>query len=252
MEKGKLTGKKVIITGGASGIGKASVQSCCREGAEVIFLDLDQQKGESLQSELRQSGMECTFIKADVTNEEDWINVAESIADKYGKIDALFNNAGTNVIKPVTDLLESEWDRTLSVNLKSIFLGVKHILPILKDGAGSIVSTASSFGLIGRNNMAAYCASKGGVIALTRELALECAGRKIRVNCISPGPTLTELLKGNIERGFTDKKLLLSSVPFDRFAEPSEIGSLLVYLISDDSKFVTGSNVVIDGGQTIA
>lgn len=252
MSEGRLAGKKVIITGGASGIGKASVRACCDEGAEVLFLDLDQKNGETLQKELTQAGRKCHFIQSDVTKEDDWVRVAKYVAEKYGKVDGLFNNAGTNVIKPVTALLESEWDKTLSVNLKSIFLGVKHILPHLNDEVGSIVSTASSFGLIGRMNMAAYCASKGGVIALTRELALECAARKIRVNCVSPGPTLTELLKGNIDRGFTDRNLLLSSVPFDRFAEPSEIGSLLVFLFSDDSKYMTGSNVVIDGGQTIA
>lgn len=252
MVDGKLSGKIVLITGGASGIGKATVLSCCKEGAQVVFLDLNEQGGKSYEEELGKLGFKSKFVKANVTSEEDWMNVANFIKEKYGLIDALFNNAGTNVIKPVTTLLESEWDKTLSVNLKSIFLGVKHILPLLKDNSGSIVSTASSFGVIGRKNMAAYCASKGGVIALTRELALECADRKVRVNCISPGPTLTELLKGNIEKGLTDKSLLLSSVPFDRFAEPPEIGSLVVYLMSDESKFITGSNVVIDGGQTIA
>lgn len=250
MSSGRLKNKVVLITGGASGIGKASVVACCTEEGRVIFLDLDERRGRELESQLLSEGRYCKFIKSDVTDSGDWNKVVEFVKKTFGKLDVLYNNAGTNAIKPTTSLQESEWDKVLDVNLKSVFLGVKHMVPLMESG-GSIISTASSFGLIGRKNMAAYCASKGGVISLTRELSLEFAVKNIRVNCISPGPTLTELLRGNIERGFTDKSLLLGSVPMNRFAEPSEIGKMVVYLASDDSAYVTGSNLVIDGGQTV-
>lgn len=248
--EGKLKDKIVLITGGASGIGKASVVACCKEDAKVIFLDLDESGGKRLEEELLSQGKSCKFLQSDVTSSKDWQKVVDYVKKTHGKLDVLYNNAGTNVIKPTVSLLEEEWDKVLGVNLKSVFLGIKYMRPLMP-GRSSIISTASSFGLMGRKNMAAYCASKGAVISLTRELSLEYATENVRVNCISPGPTLTELLKGNIEKGLTDRNLLLSSVPMDRFADPSEIAALVVYLASDDSSFVTGANLVIDGGQTV-
>ncbi len=247
----RLKDKVVLVTGGGSGIGQAAVLLCAREGAKVVITDIAEADGLETERMLRKQEREGLFIHADVTKESDWREVMGVVEKKYGHLDILFNNAGSNLMKPVTEVAEEEWDGLLALNLKGVFLGAKHAIPsMLKGGGGSIINNASTFGLIGFPNMPTYCASKGGVIALTRQLALDYAGQNIRVNSICCGPTLTPRLQRYLEMGETPAEDILKGVPMGRFARPEEIAPAIVFLGSDEASYITGSALVIDGGQT--
>jgi NAD(P)-dependent dehydrogenase (short-subunit alcohol dehydrogenase family) len=247
----RLAGKVMLVTGGAAGIGQAVALRGAREGARVVLTDIAEGEGRETEKALRDGGGEGAFVRADVTRAADWAQALGVVEARYGRLDVLVNNAGSNLIKPLADLAEEEWDGLLALNLKGIFLGVKHALPLmLRGGGGAIVNMASSLGLIGLPAMAPYCASKGGVIALTRQLALDYAGRGIRVNCVCPGPTLTPRLRRYIETGATIAAALMANVPMGRFAAPDEIAATVLFLASDDASYVTGAALVVDGGQT--
>ena len=247
----RLAGKVMLVTGGGSGIGQATALRAAREGARVVVTDIVEAGGSETEKALRAGGGDGLFVHADVTRSADWERALGLAEERYGRLDILFNNAGSNMIKPVTDVTEAEWDGLLALNLKGIFLGVKHALPLmLRGGGGSIVNMASSLGLIGIPAMAPYCASKGGVIALTRQLALDYAGRGIRVNCVCPGPTLTPRLRRYLESGAAAAADLMANVPMGRFAEPDEIAATVLFLASDEASYVTGAALVVDGGQT--
>lgn len=246
----RLKDKVMVVTGGASGIGQATALLCAHEGAKVIIMDITEADGIETERKLREQGGDGGFIRADVTREPDWTRVMDFVQDRYGRLDVLFNNAGSNLIKPVTEITEQEWDNLLALNLKGVFLGVKHAIPLmLKKGAGSIINTSSTFGLIGNPNMAAYCASKGGVIALTRQLALDYGKHNIRVNCICPGLTMTPRIKRYAEQGITRTESMIAQVPLGRLADPLEIARVVLFLASDDASYVNGAVQVIDGGR---
>ena len=247
----RLAGKVMLVTGGGSGIGQATALRGAREGARVVLTDIAEAGGSETEKALRAGGGDGLFVRADVTRGADWERALGVVEERYGRLDILFNNAGSNLIKPVTDVTEAEWDGLLTLNLKSMFLGVKHALPLmLRSGGGSIVNMASSLGLIGIPAMAPYCASKGGVIALTRQLALDYAGQGIRVNCVCPGPTLTPRLRRYLESGAAAAADLMANVPMGRFAEPDEIAATVLFLASDEASYITGAALVVDGGQT--
>ena len=247
----RLKDKVMVVTGGGSGIGQAAALRCAREGARVMIMDIVEAGGLETEKALRDHGGEGFFLCADVTKEPDWRKLTSAVEDRYGRLDVLFNNAGSNLAKPVTDLTEEEWDGLLDLNLKGVFLGTKHAIPLmLKAGGGSIINTASTFGLIGFPKMPAYCASKGGVVALTRQLALDYARQNIRVNCICPGPTLTPRIRQYLERGSVAAEDILTGVPMGRFAQPEEIAATVLFLASDEASYITGTALVVDGGQT--
>jgi NAD(P)-dependent dehydrogenase (short-subunit alcohol dehydrogenase family) len=248
----RLKDKVMIVTGGGSGIGQAAALRCAQEGARVVVTDIVEAGGLETEKALRDRAGEGVFIRADVTKEEDWLAVVDTVERRYGRLDVLFSNAGTNLSKPVTDVTVKEWDDVIDLNLKGVFLGAKHTIPLmLRTGRGSIVNNSSSFGLIAFPNMPAYCASKGGVIALTRQLALDYARQNIRVNCICPGPTLTPRVRKHFERGDVSADNVLRGVPMGRFAEPEEIAAAVLFLASDEASYVTGTALVVDGGQTM-
>lgn len=248
----RLKDKVMVVTGGGSGIGQATALRCAREGARVVIMDIVEEGGRETEKSLRAQGSEGFFQRADVTKEGDWRQLMGSVQDRYGRLDVLFNNAGSNLSKPVTEFTEEEWDGLLDLNLKGVFLGAKHAIPLLLNaGGGSIINTASTFGLIGFPRMPAYCASKGGVVALTRQLALDYARQNIRVNCICPGPTLTPRIRRYLESGTASADDILSGVPMGRFAQPEEIAATVLFLASDEASYITGTALVVDGGQTI-
>ena len=251
----RLENKVALITGGASGIGRATVELFAREGAAVAVVDVNDAQGESLVAELTKEHRQAVYIHADVSKDSDCGNMVAKTEEAFGHLDILFNNAGimhsNDGDAELTE--ESIWDLTMGVNLKGVFLGCKHGVPALKRaGGGSIVNTASFVALLGAATpQIAYTASKGGVLAMTRELAILHARENIRVNALCPGPLRTELLMKFLDTQ-EKKQRRLVHIPMGRFGEAAEMAQAVLYLASDDSSFVTGTEFVVDGGITAA
>lgn len=259
--EGRLQGKVAAITGAAAGIGRATGILFAEEGARLGIADVDSRSGEETANQIRATGVQAFFHKADVTSGRDVERFIRRIIQNFGRIDILVNNAG--IAGPsglLSELRERDWDRVLAVNLKGVYLCSKPVIPyMLRQNAGSIVNVASELGLVGSQSRPAYSASKGGVIALTRSMALQLAPHGIRVNCICPGATDTKLLRefigGAREREAirsSQKKAdeILEEIPLRRLGKPEEIAHAALYLASDESSFVTGSALVVDGGST--
>lgn len=246
-----LAGKVALITGAASGIGRAAALLFAREGAVVAIADLNQ-AGQAVAQEIIQTGGRATFELADVTQAADCQRVVERTLREYGAIHALFNNAGIMRRASVVELSEEDWDRVMSVNVKSIFLMSRQVIPIMaKAGGGSIINTASGWGMAGGPRAAVYCASKGAVVLLTKAMAIDHGPQQIRVNCICPGDTDTSMLRNEAQQlGQREDAFLAESArrPLGRIGKPEEIAKAAVYLASDASSFVTGTALVVDGG----
>jgi NAD(P)-dependent dehydrogenase (short-subunit alcohol dehydrogenase family) len=246
-----LTGKVALITGAASGIGRATALLFAREGAAVAITDISQ-TGESVAHEILQNGGRAIFEQADVTQAADCQRVVERTVREFGGIHVLFNNAGIMRRASVVDLSEEDWDRVMSVNVKSIFLMSRLVIPIMiKAGGGSIVNTASGWGLVGGARAAVYCASKGAVVLLTKAMAIDHGAQNIRVNCICPGDTDTGMLRNEAQQlGEREDLFLAQSArrPLGRIGRPEEIAKAALYLASDAASFVTGTALVVDGG----
>jgi 3alpha(or 20beta)-hydroxysteroid dehydrogenase len=246
---GRLAGKIVIITGAAQGMGEAHARQCVAEGARVALGDVDEARGQALASEL---GDAAIFHKLDVTSESDWSAIITATEAAFGPVTTLVNNAG--IIGPVTpcaDLAEVDFTKVCNVNLLGVFLGSKQVIPsMLRAGGGSIVNVSSISGIVaiyGTPNVA-YAASKFAVRGLTKQLAMEYGGRNIRANSVHPGYIRTRMMTESLDE--EQIKIASGSVPIKRVGEPDDVAKLVVYLASDDSSFVTGSEYVIDGGLT--
>jgi len=249
---GNLTGKRALITGGASGIGRATALLFAREGAAVTVADLDEVGGEAVARAIADEGGRAIFVRCDVTQAADCERAVRLAVAKWGGPDILFNNAGIIRRANVLDTTEEEWDRVMAVNVKSIFLMSRCAIPMMeKAGGGVIINTGSGWGLVGGRNAVSYCASKGAVVNVTRAMALDHGGQNIRVNCICPGDTDTPMLRDEARQlGVSNGDFLSEAAerPLRRIGRPEDIAQAALYLASDAAAFVTGATLVVDGG----
>jgi NAD(P)-dependent dehydrogenase (short-subunit alcohol dehydrogenase family) len=243
---GKLDGKVALITGAASGIGRATALLFAKEGAKVAVADWAPEGGRETVKMIKEAGGEAIFVEADVSQAADAERMVKTTMDRYGRIDILFNNAGTmGTFARTAKVTEENWDLVLGTNLKGVFLGSKYAIPVmLNQGGGVIVNTASINSFMGAPYLASYGASKGGVIQLTKSVALEYAHKNIRVNCICPGMIRTPMTE---YEGMPDQ---VDFIPQRRAGQPEDIARAALYLASDDSAYVTASSLVVDGGWT--
>ena len=252
---GRVEGKVAIVTGGALGIGKAACELLTGEGATVAVTDILDSEGQNLVGKIKNDGGATEFWHLDVSSEKEVEKVFADIHKKFGKIDVLVNNAGiAGVSKPTHEITEEEWDRVMAVNVKGVFFCTKHVVPYMKkSGGGSIINLSSIYGIVSAPDVPPYHASKGAVRIMTKTDAFLYASDKIRVNSVHPGfiwtPMLENHLKsqGDVEEG---RKYLNSLQPIGHIGEPEDIAQGIIYLASDESKFSTGSELVIDGGYT--
>jgi NAD(P)-dependent dehydrogenase (short-subunit alcohol dehydrogenase family) len=247
---GRVAGKVALVTGGSSGIGRATAQIFAREGAKVVVADVLVEGGEETVRLIKAAGGEAIFVKTDVSQPADVEALVKRAVETYGRLDCAFNNAGIEgVIQPTADYSEAHWDRVIAINLKGVWLCMKSELQqMLKQGGGAIVNTASVAGLVGGAGASAYVASKHGVNGLTKTAALEYAKAGIRVNAVCPGAIRTPML----ERAFAGNPQLMESMaamePVGRMAAPEEVAEAVVWLCSDAASFVTGLPMAVDGG----
>lgn len=251
----RLEGKVTIITGGGSGMGRTAAELFAREGARVVVADFVEAAGEAAVAAVKAAGGEATFVKVDVSNEDDARAMVQHAVATYGRVDALYNNAGImpEADHSVIDTDVATWDQVMAVNVRGVFLGCKYAIPVMLDqGSGSIINIASFVAILGCSvPQDAYTASKGAVLALTRSLAVQFAGRGVRTNAISPGPIETPLLRDWLLKDEAAKQLRLARNPSGRFGKPEEIVNVGIYLASDESRWTNGANFVIDGGITV-
>ncbi len=253
MASQRLAGKAAFITGGASGLGRAMAIAFAAEGARVAIADIDAAKGQETATAI---GAAALFLRHDVTSEEQWVANLAAAAKAFGHLDTLVNNAGVGTRGNVETTTLEEWRWVNAVNLDGPFLGCKHAIAyIAKAGGGAIVNISSVAGLIGARDSAAYCASKGGVRLLTKSVALHCAHRKngVRCNSIHPVYTDTPMVDQMLATSRQPEKMrqaLMDMIPVGRMGTPKELAAMAVYLVSDESRFVTGAEFVFDGGYT--
>jgi NAD(P)-dependent dehydrogenase (short-subunit alcohol dehydrogenase family) len=250
----KLKNKVALITGAGSGIGRETAILFAKEGAKVVVADIVKEAAEETVKLIKEAEGEVIFVLADVTKAIDVQKMIETAVNHYGRLDILFNNAGVNIMAPISETSEELWDKIININLKGVFLGCKYAAPVMiKQGGGVIINTASTFAFVGALNFSAYCASKGGVAAFTRALALELAPYKIRVNCICPGTIETPLVRKIWEKSGKPEEMRESRLklhPIGRLGKPEDVANAALFLASDDSSFITGTALFVDGGYT--
>ena len=246
----RLENKQAIVTGGAGGIGRATSLALAAEGAAVAVVDLNGEAAEAVAAEIREAG--GVAIAADVSSESDIERVVATTVAELGGVNVVFNNAGIIRRTTAVETTVEEWDRVFGVNVRSIFLMCKHVVPVMSSaGGGSIVNTGSGWGLKGGGRAISYCASKGAVVNMTRALAIDHGPQGIRVNSVNPGDVNTGMLRDEARQLSQDADAFLAEAadrPLQRMGEPSEIAAAVVWLASDESSYVTGSGLVVDGG----
>ena len=247
-----LTGKRALITGGASGIGRATARLFAQEGAAVAIADLDETGGVAVVQMIRDAGGQAIYVHCNVSQAADCQRTVRLTVDELGGLDILFNNAGMIRRATVLEITEEEWDRVMAVNVKSIFLMSKYAIPVMEEaGGGVIINTGSGWGLVGGADAVSYCASKGAVVNMTRAMAIDHGSGKVRVNCICPGDTDTGMLRDEAQQlGVPDTQFLAEAAarPLGRIGRPEDIAQAALYLASDAASFVTGTVLVVDGG----
>jgi NAD(P)-dependent dehydrogenase (short-subunit alcohol dehydrogenase family) len=252
----KLSGQVAIVTGAAGGIGRASVLTFAHEGARVTAVDVNAAGTAETLALAGDRGSEVVFAHADIRDEAQVKALVDRTVARWGRLDILFNNAGVVLVKPLEETTEAEWDNLMSVNLKAMFFGCKHVIPHMKrTGGGVILNTGSIGSFTGQLNTPAYIASKGAVALFTKSLALDYGRDGIRVNCICPGITDTPMLREHMgygEQGEKNIRKRLARVPLGKILEPADVARAALYLVSDDSAGITGITHVIDGGLLAA
>ena len=254
---GRLEGKVAIVTGSADGIGKATAELFAREGAKVVVADINQTKGMKVAEKIGEKGGEAVYFYVDVTNERDWQSVMEETVKKYGKLNILVNNAGISKIADIENTTLEDWHAIMAVNATGVFLGTKHAIMTMKNNGElcSIVNRSSIDGLVAEPDLFAYCASKGAVTTMTKSAALSCGARgyKIRINSVHPAYVHTSMTKGEAAGyGLSEEKYIerMKTIHPIGIGEPLDVAFLDLYLASDESKWVTGTAFIIDGGVT--
>jgi 3(or 17)beta-hydroxysteroid dehydrogenase len=247
----RLQGKIALISGGARGMGAVEARLFAKEGAKVTIGDVLEDEGRKLEAEINATGGVALFVHLDVTHEADWQKAVEATVNRFGKLDVLVNNAGISGRGRVEDTAVEEWDRVMDVNAKGVFLGTKVAIPAMRQGgSGSIINISSQLGLVGTDHSSPqYQASKGAVRLLTKATAIQYAQEGIRANSVHPGPIvtpMTEAARADPER----YQLMLSRVPLGCYGQPEDVAYGVLYLASDEARWVTGSELVIDGGWT--
>ncbi len=247
-----LEDRVAVVTGAASGIGFRAAEQLCRAGASVALLDVDETGGSRAEGILRTGGGRARFFYCDVTSAMDCQEVTRAVREHFGRIDILFNNAGVMKRQTVVELEEADWDHVLNVNLKGVYLMSRSVIPIMAEGGGgSIINAGSGWGLRGGPRAAAYCAAKAGVVNLTRAMAIDHGKEGIRVNCVCPGDTETQMLREEARELGEDEEIFLESCadrPIARIGQPADIANAVLYLASDLSSWVTGTHLLVDGG----
>ncbi len=247
----RLDGKVALISGGARGQGAEEARMFAREGARVVLGDILDDEGSRVEAEIKELGGEATYLHLDVTQEKDWEKAVELAESRYGKLDVLVNNAGITIgSRSIEETPIADWDRIMDVNVKGVFLGTKHAIPAMRRaGGGSIINISSTAGIVGIGRSAAYSATKGAVRIFTKATAVQHARDKIRCNSVHPGPVNTPFLQELLDNPALLQRRL-SRVPLGRLGTPEDIAYGVLYLASDESSFVTGAELVIDGGST--
>lgn len=251
----KLADKAAIITGGNSGIGKATAILFAREGARVCITGRNEKRCRGVVEEINKIGGQAIFVIADVQSQDECRKTVEATIEAFGRVDILFNNAGVFFPNNAVDCSEEEWDLTIDINLKGTFLMSKFVLPsMIEQGSGVIINNGSGWGIVGGNEAVSYCAAKGGVVLMTKAMAIDHAARGIRVNCLCPGDVKTPMLDEDARmRGMTWEEYHTQAAgqrPMGRIGTPEEIAKAALFLASDDSTFMTGATLVVDGGGT--
>ena len=247
---GRLEGRACLISGGAKGLGAAQARLFAREGARVAVGDVLEPDGEGLAGELGAAGADSLFVRLDVTSEGDWESAVGAVMREFGALDVLVNNAGIYHRAPVGETTLEEWERVMSVNARGVFLGTRAAIPAMRiSGGGSIVNMSSVAGLVGSRTQSVYNASKGAVRLLTKSTAVQYAAEGIRANSVHPGVIETDMLR-DVLRDEEERATRIALTPIPRFGTPEDVAHGVLFLASDESSYVTGAELVIDGGLT--